>query len=476
MSHSPTPAPSIISSINTPRDQFREWVCDVKEPWDPCILALDGGGIRGFSSALILKELMHQIYLQEHELEAEEPTGDIPQSEDDLLPCHYFDFMYGTSTGGLIAVMLARLRMSIGECLQQYRLVGDKLFGHRRTIIPFMTKYRSEPLVKAVKELRNDSMLAGPAQWDEPEQPPWDPNEPRVCQSCCLTAIHNGSVQKAHLLRSYPHSYRPERMQSFATAYNNGADDLEIWQVTRATSAAPFYFDMLEAVVEGEMRGHKDGGIRENNPAVAAWDEYASMYHPNMAPALLLSIGTGRTNTPPDGFMSALPWPWGHIKIFRKIAENISVIPNLLVKYTESEGKHTEMLRYAKGENTWYKRLNVSSGMDNMSLDSWVRGDYQDEKNVPGGASLTRMQEATDAYLSREVDRQFETFNSPKDMIKHSAEKLVRVRRARKKLGGPRWDYFIGEGLSERMAAQTAARAAAEEAVQAARMAAPLSG
>lgn len=491
----------------------RQWMYDVKDPWNACILTLDGGGIRGYSSALILKRLMHEVWLLEQKMEEEEPTGELPQTEDDLLPCHYFDFMYGTSTGGLIAVMLARLRLSISECLDQYRLVGDRLFGHRRTIIPFLTKYRSDPLEGAVKELVKKAGLGSLHPWyaniqvedgtkfgvengpprgtnirkavighaSEPVFAPdmtaepspiagrsdslftepdgsvyyWDPNEPRVCQSCCLTAIHNGSVQQAHLLRSYPHYPQASRLPSWMTPYNPGADPLEIWQVTRATSAAPFYFDMLTAVVDGEMRGHKDGGIRENNPSGAAWSEYVSLYFPKRNPALLLSIGTGRTNSPPDGFMSAMPFPLGHFGFLRKIWENISVIPNLLVKYTESETQHQHMVSYAESENTWYKRLNVSTGLDSMSLDDWAKGKYHSDKAVPGGASLSRMEKATEEYLSRDVNKQFESFVAPKEMLKHAAEKLVRVRRARRREGGERWEYFIGKGLKERMAAHT---------------------
>jgi patatin-like phospholipase/acyl hydrolase len=50
------------------------------------LLALDGGGIRGLSSLLILKQLMRQI-----DPDAEEPPK----------PCDYFDMIGGTSTGGL---------------------------------------------------------------------------------------------------------------------------------------------------------------------------------------------------------------------------------------------------------------------------------------------------------------------------------------------------------------------------------------
>lgn len=100
---------------------------------------------------------MHEVAECELRLQIEE--GPVPGStrqefnENELLPCHYFDYMYGTSTGGLISVMLARLRMTVPQCLEIYRRVGQELFGHRRNILPLATKYHSEPLEKAVQEI-----------------------------------------------------------------------------------------------------------------------------------------------------------------------------------------------------------------------------------------------------------------------------------------------------------------------------------
>ena len=64
----------------------------------PGVLSLDGGGVRGLSSLLILREIMEEIQRQ---------SG----AEDTPLPCQYFDLISGTSTGGLIAIMLGRLKM-----------------------------------------------------------------------------------------------------------------------------------------------------------------------------------------------------------------------------------------------------------------------------------------------------------------------------------------------------------------------------
>src|SRR5579859_3608335 len=64
----------------------------------PRLLSIDGGGVRGLSALIILREIMEEI------MRREEMTRT-------PLPCEYFDLIGGTSTGGLIAIMLGRLRM-----------------------------------------------------------------------------------------------------------------------------------------------------------------------------------------------------------------------------------------------------------------------------------------------------------------------------------------------------------------------------
>ena len=72
------------------------------------ILSLDGGGIRGLSTLFILKEIMAQVCRENRE--SQEFPGGIAQLRLPH-PCDHFDLICGTSTGGLIALMLGRLRM-----------------------------------------------------------------------------------------------------------------------------------------------------------------------------------------------------------------------------------------------------------------------------------------------------------------------------------------------------------------------------
>lgn len=72
-----------------------------------CLLSLDGGGVRGLSTLYILKHLMTQLSHERPEL------GQVK-------PCEIFDLIGGTSTGGLIAIMLGRLEMSVDECIDTY--------------------------------------------------------------------------------------------------------------------------------------------------------------------------------------------------------------------------------------------------------------------------------------------------------------------------------------------------------------------
>jgi patatin-like phospholipase/acyl hydrolase len=61
------------------------------------ILSLDGGGIRGLAALFILREIMRNI--------PDRAKYRVPW------PCEYFDLIAGTGTGGIIAIMLGRLRM-----------------------------------------------------------------------------------------------------------------------------------------------------------------------------------------------------------------------------------------------------------------------------------------------------------------------------------------------------------------------------
>jgi hypothetical protein len=57
----------------------------------------DGGGVRGLSELLIIKELMHRLMVEENtkrESSGRAPLTSLPK------PCDYFDLIGGTSTGG----------------------------------------------------------------------------------------------------------------------------------------------------------------------------------------------------------------------------------------------------------------------------------------------------------------------------------------------------------------------------------------
>lgn len=76
-----------------------------------CLLSLDGGGVRGLSSLLILQQLMERV------------NPEAPPK-----PCDYFDMIGGTSTGGLIAIMLGRLEMDVSECITAYEALSQQAF------------------------------------------------------------------------------------------------------------------------------------------------------------------------------------------------------------------------------------------------------------------------------------------------------------------------------------------------------------
>ena len=117
----------------------------------PRVLCLDGGGIRGLSEILILKELMLQVQL----------TNNLDFTPE---PRQCFDLIVGTSTGGLLAVMLGRLGKTLDECETLFRSLGTKIFSEgsasKTAKLAFTgSRHASEHLAEVIRgQVEEDSM------------------------------------------------------------------------------------------------------------------------------------------------------------------------------------------------------------------------------------------------------------------------------------------------------------------------------
>ncbi|KAH1288733.1 hypothetical protein KXW31_009190 [Aspergillus fumigatus] len=103
------------------------------------LLCLDGGGVRGLSSLYVLKDMMEAI----------NPSN--PPK-----PCEIFDMIGGTSAGGLIAIMLGRLKMNVDQCIDAYVRISKQAFS-RKNYLPitlqgeFRARFDSKTLEEALK-------------------------------------------------------------------------------------------------------------------------------------------------------------------------------------------------------------------------------------------------------------------------------------------------------------------------------------
>ncbi|KAL7944685.1 hypothetical protein V8C42DRAFT_78783 [Trichoderma barbatum] len=77
------------------------------------ILCLDGGGFRGLSSLFILQSMMERV-----ENSAERDASNVAMEP---RPCDYFDYITGTGIGGVIALLLGRLKFTISKSILVYR-------------------------------------------------------------------------------------------------------------------------------------------------------------------------------------------------------------------------------------------------------------------------------------------------------------------------------------------------------------------
>jgi hypothetical protein len=235
------------------------------------ILSVDGGGIRGLISALVLEEIETRL--------AERVNGKARIAD-------YFHLFAGTSTGGLIALALtAPKEVSAKELASFYTEDGPKIFhrglGHEIGSLWGLTgpKYGLDPLREAV--------------------------ERRLGRSTISEATRDLLVTSYDMTRSEPYFFK--RWRALEIPERN----FPIAEAALATSAAPTYFPSHGL----QGRALVDGGVFAANPSVAAIaealgrqsDEPASLTPDEL---FLVSIGTGEFET---GFSQGKVSKWGEL-------------------------------------------------------------------------------------------------------------------------------------------------------------------
>ncbi|CZR57037.1 uncharacterized protein PAC_06926 [Phialocephala subalpina] len=219
------------------------------------VLSLDGGGVRGLSSLHLLQAVFTAAKI----------TKD---------PWQVFDMIGGTSTGGLIAIMLGRLKMSIKECIDNYNEVMVKVFP--KVVSGAWnagggSRYEASKLEKAIREvvkkqLGNEEALL----FDSSDNP---------CKIFVMAVkAKAGNNRGPVFLRSYKN---PNEMSELP--------NIKVWEAARAASAAPAYFDPIF------VGGVKlvDGGLGANNPLGWLWTELLNVFGPSRPANCFLSLGTG---------------------------------------------------------------------------------------------------------------------------------------------------------------------------------------
>jgi patatin-like phospholipase/acyl hydrolase len=235
------------------------------------LLTLDGGGIRGIMTVEILAGL---------EATLREKLG----ADDSFRLSHYFDYVGGTSTGAIIATCVS-LGMRASEICDFYVANGEAMFDKAGLLRRFRYKYDDDRLAAKLREVLSVKNEKG-----EPELLTLGSEQ---LQTLLLVVMRNATTDSPWPLSNNPHAKynAPERKDSNLK--------LPLWQIVRASTAAPVYFPPEVVRVGDKEFVFVDGGITPyNNPAfliflMSTVGAYRLGWETGADRMLIVSVGTG---------------------------------------------------------------------------------------------------------------------------------------------------------------------------------------
>ena len=249
----------------------------IEKPGPKKLLAIDGGGIRGVLALEVLRGIEGRLRAN--------------SNRPNLRLADYFDYISGTSTGGIIAAALS-IGMSVDEILDFYQDCGAQMFVKSHLLRRLRSKYQDEPLAAKLQEVFGAHTEFGSDR----------------LRTLLLLVMRNATTDSPWPLSNNPYAKyndtsRPDCNLRFP-----------LWQLVRASTAAPTYFPPEVIVLPGGPNGQEkqfvfvDGGVTMyNNPAfqmflMATLDRYwsakpAARWQAGVERMLIVSVGTG---TSPD--------------------------------------------------------------------------------------------------------------------------------------------------------------------------------
>jgi patatin-like phospholipase/acyl hydrolase len=291
------------------------------------ILSIDGGGLRGIVPLLILKEIEKRTGKRIHEL---------------------FDMMVGTSTGGLIAACLTLRKEGSSEPLYTIDELSKMYTEYGSTIFPI-----EGSIGKFFKKANN---LINPQFSDK--------GIDQVLKKFISEQRIKDAIRPI-IVSTYDLNSNQAVFFKTSEAAENNMVNARIYDICRATSAAPTYLPAYSFNYKGQMLTGIDGGTFINNPTMAAIAEIskygqAGFYKKADGSKVafediaILSLGTG-TYTGSISQRQAVSW--GQLQWITCITD---IMMRGVNQTTDYEAK--EML-----SNNQYLRLNISIGDEKYS-------------------------------------------------------------------------------------------------------------
>jgi hypothetical protein len=202
------------------------------------ILTLDGGGIRGIFSLQILKRL-EEMFRAEN-------------GRPDLVLADVIDMFAGTSTGAIIATYLSWGK-SVAEIEEMYTKHGKEIFCLRNWLGRWRSKYRADTITKFFRsefcEADGSAATLGSKQ----------------LRTKLLVVMRNATTGSPWPLTNNPNACFNDRTLDDCNL------NIPLWQLLRASTAAPTFFPPAEILFGKQMFSFVDGGISPfGNPTLIA--------------------------------------------------------------------------------------------------------------------------------------------------------------------------------------------------------------